>query len=89
MANLLRLSGQQNEILKHYKTQLKRELARRYALEADLPDEQMIRAVMALDPGIDAAGLVELFTQLSRKRMRQQDLVKTALSVDEWIRKLN
>lgn len=86
MANLLRRSGQRQYTLRHYRTQFRRTLARRYAVAADLNAEDLSRAVAERDPAVDQAELYRLLAQLEQGRMSEQGLVSIALQIDDWIR---
>ncbi len=87
MANLYRRSGQRSVILSHYRNQLKRHLCERYGLRMNTDDNDLIHIVADRNPDVDEAELSSLFQRLSAKRFSEQELVSTALAVDEWSRR--
>ena len=87
MANLYRRSGQRSVILAHYKGQLKRRLCERYGLRLNTDDAVLIHAIVSRNPDLDEAELSSLFQRLSADRFTEQELVSTALAVDEWSRR--
>jgi hypothetical protein len=85
MANLMRRSGQRTEALRHYRAELQRVLAHRYAVDPHTPAAELVRVVAQTDPTIDTAALAKLLQDLSRPSVSEQDLVRLALEVHTWI----
>ena len=88
MATLFRRSGQRSEILRHYNDQLRRRLSERYAVEPKLDTIEFVKTVVYHDPALDEAVLRDLMKRLSQKKVSEQELVKTASDVDEFLRSL-
>jgi hypothetical protein len=88
MANLFRRSGHRVEMLRHYRSQLRRRLSERYGVDPHLNDTELVKTVAFREPSIDEAALRDLLHRLSNERGSEQDLVSTALDVDAWLRKL-
>jgi hypothetical protein len=86
MANLMRRSGQRQYTLRHYRTEFRRALARRYAVAADLSVEDLSRSVAARDPIVDQAELYHLLTRLDAQSITEQDLVSIVMQLDAWNR---
>jgi hypothetical protein len=87
MATLFRRSGQRAEILKHYRGQLRRRLAERYALDLTLDDIELVKTIVFRDPAVDEAALRGLLRRLASKQISEQGLVSAALEVDDWLRR--
>ena len=85
MANLMRRSGQRSEALHHYRAELQRVLAHRYAVDPHTPANDLVRVVALHDPTIDTAALAKLLHDLSRSSVSEQELVRLALEVHAWI----
>ena len=86
MANLMRRSGQRQYTLRHYRTQFRRTLARRYAVLADLSAEDLSQFVAQRDPRVDQAELQHLLARLEQNRINEQELVSIAMQIDDWTR---
>jgi hypothetical protein len=85
MANLNRRSGQRAAMLNHYRVELRRTFVRRYALDPNVSDSELVRIVTTNAPATDGAALAQLLQQLAQKTVSEQDLVRLAMQVDEWI----
>jgi len=89
MANLLRRSGQPDEMLKHYGGRLRRSLSERYAVDPHLRDDEMVKAIAYRDADLDPAQLRSLLGRLARNRLGEQELLDTIKDVDDWLRKIS
>jgi hypothetical protein len=88
IANLSRRSGQRTEILVHYRNQFRRRVSDRYALDSTLSDSEWLKALVFRDPRVDETQLRDLLARLARQRITEPELVRTAVDVDEWLRRL-
>jgi hypothetical protein len=85
MAHLMRRSGHRAEALRYYRSEVQRVLAHRYGVDPHLPADELVRVVALHDPTVDTAALANLLQQLSRKSVNEQELVRLALEVYDWI----
>ncbi len=88
MANLFRRSGQRTEILKHYRSQFRRRLSERYAVDPKLGDDEFVKALAVRDPRIDVTALRSLLRRLRQDRIGEPGLISVALEMDDWLRRL-
>jgi hypothetical protein len=89
IANLFRRSGQREVMLRHYGGQLRRRLSERYSLDPRLSDDELVKSVAFRDTDIDPAALRNVFRQLSRNKLSEDELLRTAIDVDDWLRKIS
>jgi hypothetical protein len=85
MAHLMRRSGHRGEALRHYRLELQRVLAQRYGVDPYASADELVGVVALHDPTLDPAALARLLQQLSRRSVSEQELVRLALAVHEWI----
>lgn len=88
VATLFRRSGQREEVLRHYRSELVRQLARRYAFDPRLNDDEVIRSLAVRDPAFDAQALAELLHDLSAHHVSEHKLVEITTGVDTWMAEL-
>lgn len=88
IARLFRRAGGRDEMLRHYRTQLRRRLALRYGVDPDLPDAEFVRTLVYHDPALDEEALRDLLVRLSRSGVNEAYLLKTAADVDHLLRNL-
>ncbi len=89
MANLFRRSGQRDAILNHYRAHLWRRLSERYAVEAHLSDDELVKTLTYRDSELDPAFLRSLLGRLARKQVSEQELLDTVRDVDDLLRKIS
>ena len=75
-------------MLKHYESQLRRQLSERYALDPNLEPDEMVKTVIYNDPSIDEAALRNLLTRLRRGNVNEAELVRTVTDVDTFLRQI-
>lgn len=85
MANLSRRAGHRRAVLHDYHLRLKRELGRRFRLEATLPDDEYVARLSACDPSLDAAALRRLLSRLQRRLVGEREMVQLAAEVARWM----
>ncbi len=88
MATLFRRSGQRSEMLRHYESQLRRQVSERYALDPNLEPNEMVKAVIYHDPSVDEAEFRSLLTRLRRGNVNEAELVRTVTDVDTFLRQI-
>jgi hypothetical protein len=88
IATLFRRSGQRSEILRHYDEQLRRRLSERYAVDPKLDAIEFVKTVVYRDPTLDEAALRDLMKRLSQTKVSEQELIRTASDVDQFLRRL-
>lgn len=88
MAALFRRSGERAEMLKHYESQLRRQLSKRYALDPKLENSELVKTVIYQDPSINEADLRDLLTRLRQTRLSEAELVRTVADVDLFLKQL-
>ncbi len=88
MANLRRRAGRRHDMLRHYKDQLKRRLARPYRIDPKLVDDQFMQELARCDPIYDArrTELTQLLAGLSRKHVTEREMIALAAQAAEWPR---
>jgi len=85
IANLSRRAGHRQPVLRDYHRWLKRDLGRRYRLDAALPDEEYVARLSELSPDLDAAALRSLLARLSRGGASEGEMVQWAAEVARWL----
>ncbi|HSH01188.1 MAG TPA: DUF4350 domain-containing protein [Anaerolineae bacterium] len=85
VANLQRRAGHQAAVLGQYRQQLKRGLGQRYRINPTLPDQEFVQQLLAYEPDLDEQALVNLFNRLANKRMSEDELVRVAREVTDWL----
>jgi hypothetical protein len=88
MASLFRRSGQRSDILAHYRQQLRRRLCDRYGIDPSIDDVELVKIAVVRDPAIDETDLRNLLKRLQSSRISETDLVRTALDMDNFLRKI-
>ncbi|HNB54209.1 MAG TPA: hypothetical protein PK530_19835, partial [Anaerolineales bacterium] len=86
LANLNRRAGNRTALLRHYHSQLKRSLGRRYRLDPSLRDGEFITRLAQYDPTLDIENLRYLLARLTRKNATETEMVQWAQEAAEWIR---
>ena len=86
IANLSRRAGHRRAIRAYYRRELKQQLGRRYRLSAALPDEEYIRCLKLLRSDLDETRLRALLAALNQEKISENQLLKLAQEVTEWIR---
>jgi hypothetical protein len=89
IANLFRRSGQRDEMLTHYRLQLRRRLSERYAVDPRLGDNDFVRSIAGRDSTVDEAELKKVLSQLNRKKISEAELLETVIQADNWMRKIS
>ena len=84
IANLSRRAGHTQAIAHDYQQRLKRQLARRYRLNPNLPHAEFVAQLTQLDPNLDADALLALLNRLSQPRLSEAELVRLATAVARW-----
>ncbi len=87
MAQLFRRAGKREMVLHHYHQTLKRQLARPYQINRDLPDEQFVALLARVRPNLDREKLLETLRALSQSRVSEGELVKLAEQATLFLRK--
>jgi hypothetical protein len=86
LANLNRRAGNRTALLRHYHSQLKRSLGRRYRLDPALRDGEFLTRLAQYDPHLEAESLRNLLTRLTRKNATEAEMVQWAREAAEWMR---
>ena len=86
LANLNSRAGNRTALLRHYHSQLKRSLGRRYRLDPALHDGEFLTRLAQYDPTLDVNALRNLLTHLTRKNATETEMVQWAREAAEWIR---
>jgi hypothetical protein len=88
IALLFRRSGERTEVMKHYETQLRRQISERLALNPSLPSAEWIKAAIYADPTLDEALLRDVFAHLQMSSPSEADLVQAAAATEALIRQV-
>ncbi len=86
LANLNRRAGNRTALLRHYHSQLKRNLGRRYRLDPALHDGEFLTRLAQYDPTLDTETLRTLLARLTRKNATEAEMVQWAREAAEWIK---
>lgn len=86
MANLSRLAGHRQAVLKQYHHELKRTLGRRYRLDPSLPDAEYVATLTRYNPAVDGPALSSLLNRLQQKNLSESEMVKAATDAAKWIK---
>ncbi|MCB9136212.1 MAG: DUF4350 domain-containing protein [Anaerolineales bacterium] len=86
LANLNRRAGNRTALLRHYHSQLKRSLGRRYRLDPALRDSEFLTRLAQYDPTLKIENLRNLLARLTRKNATEAEMVQWAREAAEWIR---
>ncbi|NDJ36825.1 MAG: DUF4350 domain-containing protein [Chloroflexi bacterium] len=84
IANLNRRAGNRRAIMVQVYQRLKSDLARRYHLSPDLPDEEFTVRVAEFNPMIDRDELNDLFRRLRQPEISEAAMVDIAQDVARW-----
>jgi hypothetical protein len=87
IANLNQKAGHRRAVLAYYHQQIKRHLAQRYRLSADIPDRAFVDKLEQLNPGLDTTALMDTLTQLRREDLTEEDMIKAATRATDWLDK--
>lgn len=85
IANLNRRARHREYTLAQYRHWLKRDLGRRYRLDPTLDDASYVKQMGVYRPDLDQEALLELLTQLSKKKHSEEEMIKAAVEVTEWL----
>ncbi|MGD8624078.1 MAG: DUF4350 domain-containing protein [Anaerolineae bacterium] len=88
MARLFRRGGRRTFVQRHHHDRLKRELARPWRLNPDLPDAEFVAALARSRddlPPEAQADLRGLLRRLAGSRLREADLVRVVGEVESWL----
>lgn len=83
MASLLRRGRKSGYLLAHYRTNLKRRLARPYGINPNQDDAAFVAALAALRP-IDAAALNSLLARMNRPEVSESELLRLIAEADRF-----
>ncbi len=87
LANLNRRAGHRRAVLQQYRQRLKRQIGRRYRLDATLPDGEWVDQLAKLRPDIDAGQLAGLLARLNRPKPNEEQVVQLAQEAADWTEK--
>ncbi len=85
IANLRRRAAHRQAELRYYYQALKRHLGRPYGINPQLPDKEYVQVLQSVNPGMDAAGLLQTLTQLQRPTVSENEMQRLAQKVAQWI----
>ncbi len=85
IANLRRRAAHRYAELQYYDQALKRHLGRPYGINPQLPDKEFVQTLQSVNPGMDAAGLLQLLTQLQQPNVSENEMQRLAQKVAQWI----
>jgi hypothetical protein len=88
IANLGLQAGHREAVLHQYHHQLKRDLGRRYRLDATLDDEEYVRRLATLNPALDAQSLQDLLSRLRTREIGERETIQLAASAAQWLKEL-
>jgi hypothetical protein len=86
MAGLLRRGGRRTFVLRHHHDRLKRELARPWRLNPDLPDDAFVAGLASCRTELDAGALRALLARLSVAAVGEGEMVRLVGQVDAWLK---
>lgn len=85
MAGLFRRAGRRTFVMRHHHDRLKRELARPWRINPDLPDGAFAAELARYRDELDETALRELLVRLSGKRVNEAELVRLVSEVETWL----
>ena len=85
MAGLFRRAGRRSFVMQHHHDRLKRELARPWRLNPDLPDEAFVAELARYRDNLDEPALRDLLARLTGERVSEADLVRLVGEVETWL----
>ncbi len=85
MARLFRRAGRRTFVLRHNHDRLKRELARPWRINPDLPDDLFVDELARCHDSLDAAALRNLLARLSAGQVSEKEMVHLVGQVEKWI----
>lgn len=88
IANLNRRAGHRYAVQQQYKQQLKRQLAQRYRLNPNLPDDEYVQQLAAYNPAVDKGQLSRLLQRLNQRKTSENELLEVAQEVNNWLQKV-
>jgi hypothetical protein len=86
MAQLFRRGGRRAFVLRHHHDHLKRELARPWRLNPDLPDDLFVADLARCRDDLDATALQGLLARLAAGRAKEGELVRLVAEVEAWLK---
>ena len=84
IANLNRRSGNRSVVVDGYRQMLKRRLAQRYRIDAQLADKEFLQQLARTDPTLDTAQIGGLLNRLNRPNLPDDDLVQLGAEITEY-----
>ena len=87
LANLNRQARHRHAVLQQYCQRLKRQIGRRYRLNATLPDGEWVAQLSNLRPDLDAGHLADLLARLNRPNPNEAQMVQWAQEAADWTEK--
>lgn len=85
MAGLFRRAGRRTFVMRHHHDRLKRELARPWRLNPDLPDGAFVDELVACRDDLETGELRDLLARLAGERVTEAELVRLAGEVNAWL----
>ena len=85
LANLYRRSGHRRMVLDQLRMQLKRELGRRYRLDAQLSDEIYLQRLSRIRADLPIEELRSLLAQLAQTKISESKMVELSAQVSDWL----
>jgi hypothetical protein len=82
MAGLLRRGRKADYVLEHYRSDLKRRLARPYGLSPQLADAEFVRELTLAQPDLDAERLRSLLARMARTGVSDDELLRLVAEAD-------
>lgn len=83
IGNLNRRAGNRQAVLAEYKKRFKRDLGRRYRIDASLDDAEYLRQLKHANPQIDSGSVHNLLVRLSQQDISESELVALASDLQE------
>lgn len=85
MAGLFRRAGRRTFVMRHHHDRLKRELARPWRINPDLPDDAFVAELARCRDDLDETALGDLLARLSGERVGESELVRLVGEVEKWV----
>ena len=85
VANLSRRAGHRAAVLDRYRQQIKRHWGQRYRIDPALPDQEFTDLLGRYNLGLDVERLRTLLRRLSRRNVREADMVNLAAEASDWL----
>jgi hypothetical protein len=85
MAGLFRRARRRTFVMRYHHDRLKRELARPWHLNPDLPDAEFVTELARYRDDLDEAELYDLLARLSGGRVSEAELVRSVGEVEAWL----